>query len=713
MVFLADLYQVEQIIIDSFQLEIRCIQSEQTLSVPQKPMDVLSYLMAHHPQLVTREELIEQVWDGNIYVGDKALTNAIWQLRSLFEQFGMTDFIQTVRKRGYRLTLTPKLLKDTTKPTEPVEQNAKTATLKSQNKQSRWVLFALWGIGLGVFAFLYGLAHFQFQEKPTGQPLYTAEEVPTLGTGRAQHPVVSPDQNWLAYTWRSFNGEANIYLQSIEQPDMKHQLTYSEQLDSHPAWDADGQHIAFLRRDPKHGQCTLMRVNRYTKEEQALTACRHSSSNYLASHPQRSEFFYNSTTTQGSNLHRLYFAADGSPITEALGCAGESFCQYPVRDFAVSPDGRYLALTRRAHRFSEDLFLLDLHTKKEIRLTHEEVDIIGLDWHPNSDAVLIGSIKGGQRTAYLIDIYEGNKFKLPFEDFSHPSQISQNGSVYYQTVETTMQLSYLSLDSEHPSSFFPITRSEFQHRNPHLNPITGDFAFISNRSGHDEIWLADPSFNNLRQLTHLNSVARYPRWSHAGTKIAFVARFPLEKHDVLSLLETDTGRIQRLYEFERVLGRPTWWHDDSKLIVRESGNLYLFDLTTNEMTAFTENGGIYAQSQPDGRTYFTKGSNQGLWLMENGQEHLLIPGDIFGTRYSWVVVDQGVYFYHLSDQSADLLAFYDFSTQEVRNMLTIPPELVSTQSTFAYDANKKRLIIESWQARSRLMKGQHPVLAIH
>lgn len=74
----------------------------------QKPMEVLCFLAEQYPALVTREQLIDAVWDGNVYVGEKALTNAIWQLRQLFSQCGQPDLIMTVRKKGYRLQQAPR-----------------------------------------------------------------------------------------------------------------------------------------------------------------------------------------------------------------------------------------------------------------------------------------------------------------------------------------------------------------------------------------------------------------------------------------------------------------------------------------------------------------------------------------------------------------------------------------------------------------------------
>lgn len=694
-------YRVEHIIIDAFQLEIRCTKTDTIIAVQQKPLEVLNYLISHHPRLVTRAELIEKVWDGNGYVGDKALTNAIWQLRSVFEQLGLSNFIETVRKRGYRLTITPESIAVETNngqeaATSNEETNAHLNTSKTKLLTSIAVVLVL------------ALATYFFSSKP---PSLIANELPepeviTPDIGRAQFAEVSPDNSKIAYVWRSFSGKSNIFWQEINKPNIRHQLTFSNLRESRPVWDYQGRYVLFLREKVRGGSCSVVRVDTITKVEQVLTACRPYGSNYLAAHPFKSEFYFNGETLNNSSLYRLNLINDQVQV-EHVPCTAH--CDYPVRDMAVSPNGKYLALTRRAHRFSEDLYVIDLATGEETRLTYQVVDIIGIAWHPNSQGIVFGSVESGQRNGYLVDITNKEKTPLEIDNFGSPSRISNDGTLYYHSVGSRVQLSYMNI-SDTPSSLLPITMSDFQYRDPHLNSATGDFVFISNRSGNDELWTADSNFNNMSQLTHLESIVRYPRWSNDGTKVAFVARFPLEKRDVLTLLEVDTGRIHRLHEFDLVLGRPVWWHDDSKLVFRESGNLQQLDLATLEMSSLTTNGGIFSQSMPNGSLYFTKGSNQGLWLRTpTGEETLIIPGDIFGTRYSWIVGPTGAYFYNRKE-NVDSLSFYHFGSQEVTHLLTIPPELVSTQSTFAYDPMNNRLVIESWQARSRILKFQHPLL---
>jgi len=74
-----------------------------------KAVEVLLCLAAHPGELVTREELLEKVWgkDGG---SREALSHAIGEIRhALNDQAESPTFVQTLRKRGYRLLVTPVL----------------------------------------------------------------------------------------------------------------------------------------------------------------------------------------------------------------------------------------------------------------------------------------------------------------------------------------------------------------------------------------------------------------------------------------------------------------------------------------------------------------------------------------------------------------------------------------------------------------------------
>ncbi len=67
-----------------------------------KAFETLCHLATHHGRLVTKDELLKDVWQGAA-VGDSALTTTIHEIRrALGETSRGATFIQTVHRRGYR-----------------------------------------------------------------------------------------------------------------------------------------------------------------------------------------------------------------------------------------------------------------------------------------------------------------------------------------------------------------------------------------------------------------------------------------------------------------------------------------------------------------------------------------------------------------------------------------------------------------------------------
>ncbi len=69
-----------------------------------KAMGVLVALAERRGEVVAKEELVEAVWQG-AFVGDQVLVNAVWELRrALGDDSKNPRYIQTIPRRGYRLT---------------------------------------------------------------------------------------------------------------------------------------------------------------------------------------------------------------------------------------------------------------------------------------------------------------------------------------------------------------------------------------------------------------------------------------------------------------------------------------------------------------------------------------------------------------------------------------------------------------------------------
>ena len=96
----------------SFDSEQGILSSDKRVEKPRlKVVQVLTMLLQNRNRIVTRVELIEQFWAGNMNTGQKSLTSVIYAIRNLLKrntntQVDNPQVIQTVPKRGYRITAT-------------------------------------------------------------------------------------------------------------------------------------------------------------------------------------------------------------------------------------------------------------------------------------------------------------------------------------------------------------------------------------------------------------------------------------------------------------------------------------------------------------------------------------------------------------------------------------------------------------------------------
>ncbi|MDE7176307.1 MAG: response regulator transcription factor [Lachnospiraceae bacterium] len=75
----------------------------QTAELTRNELKILAHLMAHTGEIVSRGDLIEALWDSQIYIDDNTLSVNVTRLRNKLEGLGMPDVIKTRRGMGYQL----------------------------------------------------------------------------------------------------------------------------------------------------------------------------------------------------------------------------------------------------------------------------------------------------------------------------------------------------------------------------------------------------------------------------------------------------------------------------------------------------------------------------------------------------------------------------------------------------------------------------------
>ncbi|UJL47735.1 response regulator transcription factor [Virgibacillus sp. NKC19-16] len=77
-----------------------------TVSLTKKETDIIESLMDRHPRVAGREDLLEKLWDDQIFVDENTLNVNITRVRKKFQELGINDAVETVRGAGYRLHVT-------------------------------------------------------------------------------------------------------------------------------------------------------------------------------------------------------------------------------------------------------------------------------------------------------------------------------------------------------------------------------------------------------------------------------------------------------------------------------------------------------------------------------------------------------------------------------------------------------------------------------
>ena len=75
----------------------------QTAELTRNELKILAHLRAHAGEIVSRADLIEALWDSQIYIDDNTLSVNVTRLRNKLEGLGMPGVIKTRRGMGYQL----------------------------------------------------------------------------------------------------------------------------------------------------------------------------------------------------------------------------------------------------------------------------------------------------------------------------------------------------------------------------------------------------------------------------------------------------------------------------------------------------------------------------------------------------------------------------------------------------------------------------------
>lgn len=542
-----------------------------------------------------------------------------------------------------------------------------------------------------VAALLIGAAGLWFRLK-SGSPEVPLVAVPLTSYGGLElWPTLSPDGTQVAFSW---DGEKqnkfDIYVKQIGvEPPFR--LTSDAAMDYSPAWSPDGGFIAFLR-ELSHDKTDIVLVPQRGGPERILSEIKGSMQQalpwgpYLSWTPD-SKWIVCPAPKSGERVWALHlFSTETGEQTELTSPPSSEAGDVAP---AVSPDGKTLVFSRVSPDFfNATLWLLHLKdgykpVGKEEQIQSPGITNIGAAWLPNGREFVFGSETGTNYGLWRTAVSKGAvSRRLDLGSAGAEPTISRLGNrlafavFQFRGNIWRVDLNGPGKEPSQPIRFIFSTQNEFY---PAFSPDGRRIAFMSERSGTQEIWICDSDGSKTLQLTSFGGAAIYgPSWSPDSQNIALTVAQKGIKEDIYVV--SVNGGVPRRMTTDPAEDKWPYWSHDGKWIYFSSTRsgreeIWRMPASGGEAVQITRNSGDTPQESPDGRfLYYMKGwpDAVSVWRasVDGNQEAKVL--DSVHSEGQWTVGKEGIYFFRTPDKMGHSdICFYEFASGQIRKVLTI------------------------------------------
>lgn len=96
-----EIMEVKEVVLDPYKSEVS--YKGEVIELTRNEFRILYYFFLNKDKVLSKEELIEHLWNDKYYLDESILLVNINRLRKKLEVIGVKDFIKTVRGKGYSL----------------------------------------------------------------------------------------------------------------------------------------------------------------------------------------------------------------------------------------------------------------------------------------------------------------------------------------------------------------------------------------------------------------------------------------------------------------------------------------------------------------------------------------------------------------------------------------------------------------------------------
>ena len=531
-------------------------QGDNIVTLEPRILALLNCFSAHPDQVLNRDLLIEKAWDG-IIVSESTINHTVGVLRrALGDKARDPHYIQTVAKKGYRLVAAVCKLENC-RPLQATQRDEK--QFKAPPRRNLYAALALlvFSVGLGTFY------SYSYTSAPQQAVLFSKIKPLTSLQGMESNPEIDPAGEWLYFTHTGKDQQfGDIYRQRLAggNPELVIGATPTVH-ETSPSISPDGQTLAFARFYA--GDCTIVLHDLSAHENpREVTSCGPYKPR-LDWTPNGDLLFLSASDRRTpSRIKRLNI--DSGRVDEVTKA------DYGIGDYsyALSNDGTRIAFLRTTHWNHSDLYVKNLKSGKETLLRQFPTWFFDITW-TSDDRSLLYTPEPSQRVLETLDIETGKISQALYHSI---------GLFEYRSLKNTNQL--ISTERSWDTNIYSVplgsgadalltpekpaliasTRSDWQ---PRIRRSDETLAFLSDRSGQQEIWASNADGRNARQLSHLDGSVQIHvfSWETEGHNITF------DGYDGrIYILDTETGHHTALTPTSMTSRNPSFSPDGRHII---------------------------------------------------------------------------------------------------------------------------------------------------
>jgi len=379
-------------------------------------------------------------------------------------------------------------------------------------------------------------------------------------------------------------------------------------------------------------------------------------------------FSYKPSNTEPFVIKRFHLKTKQEEILTA-----PPFKAYGDYSLSISPDGSKLAFLRSVAGTKKELMLLNLHTSEVVSLTNILHIIFTITWKEDSENIIYVD-KDNTLTEINISSFKKNKLFESSKYINSPVLISSNEILlstgeFYQSNIKQISLNTLKQASHNivSSSFNDFGASLHKKNNTKL------IAFISNRSGTNQIWMY--SNEKLSKKTDFNGTNLISdlSFSHNGKILLFI-----KNHQLFSL-DIKSNEITLLTKNKTLVRNPIWACSSNNTILVSLLNegiwsLNKVNITSNKIEKLLTSVNSVKGDCSNERYYITKSHESGVYQLSSDlnkfNQNTYLPDTHFIESYKWSV-DSNVIYYLKGNY------IYSFNIDSKTNKKLLPHETVS------------------------------------